>query len=64
MRKYKLLATTFIILGLLIVIGLSIWVGFPAPKGFNRLAICYVGYVIGVGLIITGVAIIANECIN
>ena len=64
MRKYKLLATTFIILGLLIVIGLSIWVGFPAPKGFNRIAICYVGYIIGCGLLFTGIGIIFNESMD
>ena len=52
MRKF--LAILAIILGLIMVIGLSIWVGFPAPLGFDRTAICCVGYLLGLVLIIVG----------
>lgn len=45
----KVLHILLIIFGILIVIGLSIWVGFPAPPNFDRTTIVMVGYFIGVG---------------
>jgi hypothetical protein len=50
----KVLSILSIIFGLLIIIGLSIWVGFPAPQGFDRTAICFVGYLLGFVLIVAG----------
>ena len=42
------------LLGVLIIVGLSIWVGFPTPAGFDRTAICLVGYLLGFGTITIG----------
>ena len=50
----KTLSVLAILLGVLIVVGLSIWVGFPTPVGFDRTAICLVGYMLGIGTIIIG----------
>lgn len=52
----KCLVAIATILGLLIVIGLSIWLGFPATPNFDRDYICLVGYIIGVGLVGIGIA--------
>lgn len=52
----KCLVAIATILGLLIVIGLSIWLGFPETQNFNRDYICLVGYFIGVGLVGIGIA--------
>lgn len=49
----KFLSILSIIFGLLIIIGLSIWVGFPV-EGFNRYPVCVVGVFVGLGLIILG----------
>ena len=49
--KIKLYSIIAGIIGLVIVIGLSIWVGFPSPEGFDRTVICYVGYIIGLFLL-------------
>jgi hypothetical protein len=43
----KVLSILGIIVSLLIIIGLSIWIGFPI-EGFDRTPICFVGYSIGV----------------
>jgi hypothetical protein len=50
----KFLSIFGIVIGLIIIIGLSIWIGFPSPH-FNRIAICLVGYFIGIALIFFGV---------
>ena len=50
----KTLSILAMLLGILIVVGLSIWVGFPTPEGFDRTAICLVGYMLGFGTIILG----------
>lgn len=50
----KALSILAVILGLIITIGLSIWVGFPSPQGFDRLAIVATGYGISVMLVIFG----------
>lgn len=55
----KILSILSIIFGLLIIIGLSIWVGFPSP-GYDRSAICITGYLIGFGLMILGTTFIAG----
>lgn len=47
----KIISILSIIFGLLIIIGLSIWVGFPSPQ-YDRSAICVVGYLIGFTLLI------------
>lgn len=52
----KCLVVIATILGLLIIIGLSIWLGFPETSNFNRDYICLVGYIIGVGLVGIGIA--------
>ena len=52
----KVLSILSLIIGLIIVIGLSIWIGFPSPQGFDRTAICYVGYLLGAALIVFGIA--------
>lgn len=52
MKKLNILG---IIFGALIIIGLSIWIGFPSPQGFDRNAICVVGYLFGIGLLIIGI---------
>lgn len=60
----KVLSILSIIFGLLIIIGLSIWVGFPAPQGFDRTAICCVGYFLGCVSITIGGLYIFNEFMN
>lgn len=52
----KCLVAIATIFGLLIVIGLSIWLGFPETPNFNRDYVCLVGYIIGVGLLGIGIA--------
>ena len=53
----KILSILSIIFGLLIIIGLSIWVGFPSPQ-YDRSAICIVGYTTGIGLMLIGSMVI------
>ena len=55
----KIISILSIIFGLLIIIGLSIWVGFPSPQ-YDRSAICITGYLIGFGLMILGTTFIAG----
>lgn len=61
MKKNKIFGAILFIIGLLIVLGLAIWVGFPAPQGFDRLAICYVGFVLGIFSIIAGVCLVYDD---
>lgn len=53
----KIISILSIIFGLLIIIGLSIWVGFPSPQ-YDRSAICIVGYITGIGLMMIGSMVI------
>lgn len=50
----KLLCVLALVIGVLIAIGLSIWLGFPSPN-FNRLPICFTGYTISLILIFVGI---------
>lgn len=50
----KLLCILALVVGVLIAISLSIWLGFPSPN-FNRLPICCTGYAICLALIFVGV---------
>ena len=43
-----------LIIGILIIVGLSIWLGFPSPY-YNRIAISIVGYIIGTISTICGI---------
>lgn len=56
----KIISILSIIFGLLIIIGLSIWVGFPSP-GYDRSAICIVGYITGIALMLIGSCFIINN---
>lgn len=56
----KVLTILGIIFGVLLIIGLSIWVGFPSPQGFDRTAICIVGYLFGIGLLFIGIGFSAD----
>lgn len=51
MKKALSILTT--ITGLSLIIGLSIWLGFPSPN-YNRVAISIVGYLLGVLLTYIG----------
>lgn len=51
----KVLSILSITFGVLTLIGLSIWIGFPMNNGFDRTAICYLGCAIGFSLIAIGV---------
>lgn len=42
----KKICLVYLIIGLIIVVGLSIWLGFPSPY-YNRTAISITGYIIG-----------------
>lgn len=55
----KKICLVFLIIGLIIVIGLSIWLGFPSPY-YNRAAICVVGYIIGTASLFVAAAIGAD----
>lgn len=54
MKKSIKLSVLGLILGILIIIGLSVWMGFPTPQGFNRNFIVVVGYLIGIALTVGG----------
>lgn len=56
----KVLSMLGIIFGALLIIGLSIWVGFPSPQGFDRTAICAVGYLLGAALLFIGIGFSAD----
>lgn len=58
----KVLSILGIIVSLLIIIGLSICVGFPI-EGFDRTPICFVGYSIGVTTLVICVMVIFNDSI-
>lgn len=56
----KVLTILGIIFGVLLIIGLSIWVGFPSPQGFDRTAVCVVGYLLGATILFIGVGFSAD----
>lgn len=56
----KFLSILALIVSLVIIIGLSIWIGFPSPQGFDRTAICIVGYLFGFGLLFIGIGFSAD----
>ena len=56
----KVLSILSIIFGVLLIIGLSIWVGFPSPQGFDRTAICIVLYLFGAVLLFIGIGFSAD----
>lgn len=56
MKKSMILSILGLVFGLLIIIALSIWMGFPKPQGFNREYIGLVGYLIGIALTVGGFA--------
>lgn len=46
-KKNMIKLTIFsLLIGVLIIVGLSIWLGFPSPH-YNRTAISIIGYIIG-----------------
>lgn len=57
----RVLCILGIVIGVLVVLGLSIWIGFPAIQGFDRTPICGVGYFFGVGLIVVAAAFLLDE---
>lgn len=50
----KVLNILLIIFGILIVIGLSIWVGFPSSPNFDRETVVLVGYILGFWFVVFG----------
>ena len=50
----KLCYITFFIC-FLVIIGLSIWLGFPKPANFNRSYICVVGYMFSIFFMTTSI---------
>lgn len=44
----------------LVIIGLSIWLGFPPPENFDRTYICVVGFIFSVMFMVTAI-ICSNE---
>lgn len=54
----KFLSILALIVSLVIIIGLSIWIGFPSPQGFDRTAIVVVGYALGVVLLWAGICFV------
>ncbi len=52
----KKLAIFSLLIGLIIVIGISIWLGFPSPH-YDRAAITIVSYILGAGAIFVGIAV-------
>lgn len=57
----RVLCILGIVIGVLVVLGLSIWIGFPAIQGFNRAPICGVGYFFGGSLIVVAAAFLLDE---
>ena len=52
MKKNKIIASIMIIFGVLLVVGFSIWIGFPPSSNFDRTPICVVGFVAGVIMVV------------
>lgn len=60
--KKKLVAIGIILaaIGILSIAALSIWIGFPSPKGFDREPICMFGYFFAILLTVGGLALVAE----
>ena len=52
----KKLAIFSLLIGLIVIIGISIWLGFPSPH-YDRAAITIVSYILGAGAIFVGIAV-------
>lgn len=48
----KIFLYTIIVISILMIIALSIWLGFPSPEGFDRGPVCFVMYMISMAGII------------
>ena len=59
-KKLVALGILLAILGILGIIALSIWVGFPAPQGFNREPICMCGYFFTILITVGGISLICE----
>lgn len=59
-KKLKVIGILLTIVGVLMIIGLSIWVGFPGPQGFNREPICAVGYFFSIMMAVSGISLIVE----
>ena len=58
MKKFLSILALVVALG--IIIGMSIWIGFPSPQGFDRTAIVVVGYALGVSLLWAGICFVLD----
>lgn len=60
MTKQKRFGVVFLLIGLILIFGMSIWLGFPSPY-FNRTAIASVSYAVGALYLIVGFVLLAGD---
>ena len=53
MKSQKIFAYVWMLIGLILIFGMSIWLGFPSPH-FDRTAIAPVTYAIGALFLVIG----------
>ena len=53
MKKQKIFAGILLLIGLILIFGMSIWLGFPSPH-FDRTAITPVAYAVGAMFFVIG----------
>ena len=58
--RQKIFGSIFLVIGLILVFGMSIWLGFPSPY-FNRIAITPVTYGVGAIFFATGAVLLAGH---
>lgn len=56
-KKCFILGVILLVIGTALIVGLSIWQGFPATAAFNRTPILSVGYGIGAICVVAGFAL-------
>lgn len=60
MKQQKIFGTISMILGLILIFGISIWLGFPSPY-FDRIAITPVTYGVGAIFFTVGAVLLAGD---
>lgn len=60
MKQQKTFGSIFLVVGLILVFGISIWLGFPSPY-FDRTAITPVMYGVGAVFFTIGAVLLAGD---
>lgn len=57
----RILGIIGIVVAVLIYIALSIWLGFPTPKGFDRFAICTTLFLLAFAIGAASIIVLIND---